>query len=150
LANVVPADLNITNTSCPNNTSTQFLTAQACTHLTLNFVMAQPSTDPMPNVTFAPFASRYGNAFGDIFHATPTVVGPPTALIRDESYDVFSNLNKNRKTVLYAATNDGLLHAFDALVTSGTRDKGELWSFIPPAVLPKLLSTYPASHQLLL
>lgn len=147
---LVPQALNITNTSCPNMTNTQYLSANSCMNLALNFTMAEPTTDPMPNQTFAPFQSRYGAAFGDIFHATPTVVPRPSAVIRDESYGTFATLNAQRKTIVYAATNDGLLHAFDAVVNSSNREKGELWAFIPPAVLPRLLSTYPASHQLLL
>lgn len=145
-----PAALNITASSCPNTTNTQHLSAPACAHLALDFAMAETATDAMPDFTFAPFQSRVGYAMGDIFHATPTVVGPPVANLQDESYRSFSSLTAARKTVLYTATNDGFLHAFDADVSSSTRENGELWAFMPPAVLPKLLSTYPGSHQLLL
>ena len=147
---LIPEALGITANSCPNTTNTSHLTAAACAHLALNFALAEPTTDAMPDFTYAPFQSRTGYAMGDIFHATPTVVGPPLANLRDESYRTFSTLIAARKTVLYTATNDGLLHAFDADVTKTTRESGELWAFMPPAVLPKLLSTYPGSHQLLL
>ena len=147
---LTPAALNITASSCPNTTNTSHLTAVACTHLALNFAMAEATTDAMPDFTYAPFQSRVGYAMGDIFHATPTVVGPPQANLQDESYRSFSSLTAARKTVLYTATNDGLLHAFDTDVTNNNRENGELWAFMPPAVLPKLLSTYPAAHQLLL
>lgn len=140
----------VTNTSCPNQPSTQYLTPTSCQNLALNFTMAEATTDAMPDVTFAPFQNRVGYAMGDIFHAMPQVVPRPKALIRDESYGTFAELNKMRKTVLYAATNDGLLHAFNANVDNANRERGELWAFMLPAVLPKLLSTYPASHQLLL
>lgn len=140
----------VTSTSCPNQSNTQFLTPVSCQNLAVNYAMAEAATDAMPNNTFSPFENRVGYAMGDIFHAMPTVVPRPMALIRDESYGTFAALNKMRKTVLYAATNDGLLHAFNANVDASNRERGELWAFIPPAALPHLLSTYPASHQMLL
>jgi type IV pilus assembly protein PilY1 len=137
-----------TTRACPNRNNTNWLTASSCARLALNFAMGQQSTDPMPDGTFAPFESRYDNAFGDVFRSTPVVVGPPNALIRDESYQVFRTKWDTRKTVLYTATNDGLLHAFWTDVDR--RENNELWAMIPPAVLPKLISTYPASRQILL
>ena len=53
-----------------------------------------------------------------------------------------------RQQVVYAATNDGLLHAFWADVTS--LQNNELWAMLPPAVMPNIGSTYPSSHALLL
>lgn len=147
---LTPQALSIGATSCPNSTNTQYLSTTSCKNLALNYAMAEPTTDAMPNYTFPPFVSRAGYALGDIFRSTPTVVPPPSALVRDESYNVFATANASRKTVLYTATNDGLLHAFDTKVDSTTREKGELWAFMPPAVLPKLLSVYPGSHQMLL
>ncbi len=38
----------------------------------------------------------------------------------------------NRKKVIYAGGNDGMLHAFNLI------DGAELWAFIPPSLLPKL------------
>jgi type IV pilus assembly protein PilY1 len=149
-SSLTPAALNINGTSCPNSTNTQYLTAASCRNLALNFTLGEPSTDAMPDFTFSPFAARTGFVMGDIYHSTPAVVGPPSANLADESYRTFASLTATRKTVLYTATNDGLLHAFDTDVTKNNREDGELWSFLPPAVLPKLLSSYPGSHQLLL
>ncbi len=152
LSGLTPAHLNINNTSCGNASNTSFLTPVACKDLALNFVMAMPTTDAMPDATFAPFASRATSPMGDIFHATPTITPRPSALIRDESYQSFASTWSGRPTVVYAPTNDGLLHAFNATTVDDgtTRDTSELWSFVPPAVLPKILSTYPGNHQLLL
>ncbi len=150
LSSLTPLSLKIGATSCPNTTNTEWLSTTSCAHLALNFTMAEPSTDAMPDFTFQPFQSRAGSAMGDVFHSTPAVVGPPGADLSDESYRTFASLHATRKTVLYVATNDGLLHAFDADVDKTTREQGELWAFMPPAVLPKLLSSYPSSHQLLL
>ncbi len=147
---LTPEALNINGTSCPNQTGTQHLTAASCRNITLDFTLGEATSDAMPDFTFNPFQSRAGFVMGDIYHSTPTVVGPPSANLADESYRAFASTTATRKTVLYTATNDGLLHAFDTDVDNTNRDANELWAFLPPAVLPKLLSTYPGSHQLLL
>jgi len=147
-----PAALNLTATSCPNTLNTEWLTTTACRDLVLNFTMAQPSTDPMPDPTFQPFQARTGYALGAIYHSTPAIVGPPTANLDDESYQAFAALPQvaQRKTVLYVATIDGLLHAFDTGVDPTSRVKSELWSFMPPGVLYGLRSSYPSANPVLL
>jgi type IV pilus assembly protein PilY1 len=92
------------------------------------------------------------SAFGAIWHSTPVVVGPPQESLRDETYIQFQRRFGKRPPVMYAATTDGQLHAFDI---SKLSDKlSELWSFIPPAVLPMLegqfRSWYSAEPQFLL
>jgi sugar lactone lactonase YvrE len=89
---------------------------------------------------------------GDIYHSQTLFVGPPSEIsVADES-NIYSMANyrkengyiefiesnncggpcKNRKAVVFAGSNDGMLHVFDA--ESGE----ELWAFIPPAILTKL------------
>lgn len=98
---------------------------------------------------------------GPILHSTPQVVGRPTALIADESYDAFKLTQATRPLVLYTSTNDGFLHAFkvasgdpEAETTAAEQVKekaqNELWAFIPPAVLTGIQTEYPGSHQILL
>jgi type IV pilus assembly protein PilY1 len=149
---IPPAALNISATSCANTLNTEYLTANACRDLALNFAMAQPSTDPMPDPTFTPFAARTGFALGAVYHSTPMVVGPPSADLDDPSYQAFASgpTVSARKTVLYVATVDGWLHAFDSNVTTATRTNGELWAFMPPGVLDGLLTAYPSANPLLL
>lgn len=79
--------------------------------------------------------------FGAIFHSTPVVVGPPRDLIPDESYTAFAEQQANRPLVLYTATTDGQLHAFKVDPVDD-QENNELWSFFPPYVLPRLVSTY--------
>ena len=153
------------------------MNASQCASLALNYLFAEPtsvplqppSANPAPDSNgFLPFVSRYctqncgtdhptQSAIGDVFHATPAVVGPPASFLRDESYEQFRNNNTSnyhnvtgasRPTVVYVATNDGLLHAFDANVSAEVNN--ELWAFLPPAVMPQLISQYPASHLQLL
>ncbi len=117
------------------------------------------------------------SALGAILHANPVVVPPPSAQARDDSYRAFATNNQNRPQVLYAVTIDGLLHAFDATsepppkgfsytngatainvagtnpatcTTSNAPTNNEMWSFIPPAVLPALKSNYPGGGSTLL
>ena len=69
---------------------------------------------------------------GDIFHSSPVLVTPPIAPSSDASYTAFRDAQKNRTTIILAAANDGMLHAFQE--SDGT----ELWGFIPPDQLSQL------------
>jgi type IV pilus assembly protein PilY1 len=169
------------NPQCANISNTSHLTLGDCEALAFNFLFGAQSTPtlrtnpaaPSPSLGpdgngFMPFMSRYctagcttggqdRSAIGDIFHATPTIVGPPGSLIRDEAYQQFTAANatantygnvKQRRTIVYSPTNDGILHAFWADVA--TQENNELFAFVPPAVMPSLLAQYPSAHQLLL
>lgn len=54
---------------------------------------------------------------GDIVYSSPTVVSKPQEalhlLYKDASYGVFADKYKQRRTVVYAGANDGMLHAFN-------------------------------------
>ena len=96
------------------------------------------------------------SALGAIYRSSPTLIGPPNDLLRDDSYRALAEQRKSRRPAMFVATTDGVLHAFKALSTSGTPTfdnvaaEHELWAFIPPAVLPKLASNYPSGQQILL
>lgn len=93
---------------------------------------------------------------GDIIQSTPvTVARPPDqyhTIYSDESYLTYWNAIKDRETMIYVGSNDGMLHAFtsweyDRLNTSYNKPSGadaleqigdEVWAFIPQAVLPHL------------
>lgn len=79
---------------------------------------------------------------GDIFHASPVLVFPPPLRSTDSSYISFKEANKDRTVILLAASNDGMLHAFQA------SDGVELWAFIAPNDLNelKLLTNRIGSH----
>jgi type IV pilus assembly protein PilY1 len=74
------------------------------------------------------FRSRYGTKLGDIVGAGPVYVGAPNALYNGALFPGYAKFvadHLNRKPVLYAGANDGMLHAIDA-------DKGqELLAYIP-------------------
>ncbi|RYE95084.1 MAG: hypothetical protein EOO75_00210 [Myxococcales bacterium] len=101
--------------------------------------------------------SREDSPLGSIYHATPTVIGPPGEFLRDESYTAFAAKFAARAPVLYAATTDGQLHAFKMGAASptdtvkvDTAGKNELWTFVPPAILPNLKKIYPGVETRLL
>jgi hypothetical protein len=73
----------------------------------------------------------YGDIFGDIFHGNPAVVSfpantryflaqDPSATTfgvysdRGQSYQTFFTSYRHRRKIMYAASDDGFLHAFDA------------------------------------
>jgi len=69
---------------------------------------------------------------GDFVHSQPVFVRDPPFGFKDSGYAEFVKEKADRAGVVYAAANDGMLHAFDA-------DSGdELWAYIPPMVLPDL------------
>ncbi|MGA8753332.1 pilus assembly protein, partial [Candidatus Deferrimicrobium sp.] len=90
---------------------------------------------------------------GDIFHSKPVVVGPPSPFYFDEGYSTggvnsFVNLKAHRKRVVYAGTNDGMLHAFlSGTYGSGSYDAGtgeELFGYVPYNLLENLADLVPA------
>ena len=104
----------------------------------------------------AGYAQRNHN-LGAIYHATPAVVDRPAAYIRDPAYERFASLQATRPLVLYTATVDGQLHAFKVgsndpqdLDKVNSLGNNELWSFIPPYVLPGIMSQFPSTSQILL
>ena len=95
------------------------------------------------------------HVLGDIYHSQLVEVGVPDASLdfigeNQEAYFRFRNnyanfINKNasRKSVLYAGSNSGMLHAIYAdEIDALTRGGKEEWAFIPPPVigmLPKII-----------
>jgi type IV pilus assembly protein PilY1 len=132
------------------NGSAQTLSAPLCSQMLLDFTFGVQSFSGAP--TNFKFVSRWGNAFGDVYHATPAVVGPPGTLLQDPGYVSFASPSPtgwgSRKTVVYVATNDGLLHAFWADETKP--ENNELWAMLLPGVMPNLNGSYPSSHAFLL
>ena len=69
---------------------------------------------------------------GDIINASPVFVGKPRNAYTENNYPTFASTNSGRVGVVYAAANDGMLHAF--LQSTGE----ELWAYIPTPMLSKL------------
>ena len=126
--------------------------------------LGQKLTDPTPPAAgTAPFG--YAHKLGDIFHSEPIVLEPPHKYPylsgSLNGYPTFATLHSKRRKVVFAGSNDGFLHAFDAGVWgrdagvfSGTFDLGtgrEIFAFQPRAVMKsetKLLNFPPQPRYL--
>jgi type IV pilus assembly protein PilY1 len=186
--------LAIQTDSCQDPATGAYLDQVSCANLALSFAMAQtsfpaglpvgiPQSTAVTNLRNAyanghdgtnivPVTNRGSTGsnapLGAILDSTPAVVAPPSAQVRDDSYQAFATATSGktltvasqplRDTMLYVATVDGLLHAFDT--TAGEATEGvpgavaanqvESWAFVPPAVLPRLISNYPGASNVLL
>ncbi|MFZ6845988.1 pilus assembly protein [Undibacterium sp. RuTC16W] len=77
------------------------------------------------------FRSRNG-VLGDIVNSAPLYYGAPAQNISEVGYTAFYNNYASRQKAVYVGSNDGMLHAFNAV------DGSELFGFIPNALLPKI------------
>jgi len=114
---------------------------------------------------------------GEIFHSNPLIIGGPVntkyfvedaeqtydgaGVPQGTGYREFFNKHENRRKVVIAGANDGMIHAFDAgratvnhtvdppVVEFNTGTGKEIFSFIPRAVLPtvKLQAENPQTHR---
>jgi type IV pilus assembly protein PilY1 len=103
------------------------------------------------------FPTRDGDEFGAIYRSNPAVSTPPVARLRDADYELFASNNAARPVMLYSVTTDGQLHAHKIAATDSkdtdlvdSVQNNELWSFLPPYVLPQLLGVYPNTQKALL
>ena len=154
-ANIAPESMSLTGTSCTQtvNGVTSNLTAAACRDRYVNWLVGNDT-----NATFSRCGATTGcNLVGDIYHATPRLVNKPSELTKDNSYELFQRNYATRPLMLYTSTNDGFLHAFKVASNLkgdteliDTKKNNELWAFVPPQVLPRIPSTYPFTHQLLM
>lgn len=88
---------------------------------------------------------------GDVVYSTPTPVTKPSEnydfIYGDSTYTAFKTQYLNRRHVVYAGANDGMLHAFNGGVFNTTTHNyagsgytlgQELFAFIPQSLLPHL------------
>ncbi len=96
---------------------------------------------------------------GDVIYSTPTIVGRPAEnldlIYEGDSYREFFDRYRNRRQVVYAGGNDGMLHAFNGgwynsetktfhgsggFIGSSTEYElgAELWAYVPFNGLPHL------------
>ncbi len=69
---------------------------------------------------------------GDIVSSEARYVRAPLQSYADAGFSDYKATMATRTAMVYVGSNDGMLHAFDAL--TGT----ETWAFVPPAVLPEM------------
>lgn len=84
------------------------------------------------------------SSLGDIVNSSATYVKSTIDLVYQTlpvvggSYRTFLGTLKNRRAVLFAGANDGMLHAFADAAEGGVAAGQEVFAFIPRGALPKL------------
>jgi type IV pilus assembly protein PilY1 len=102
----------------------------------LNYLRGDRSLERDPNNANGVYRKRE-HLLGDIVDSKILPVGAPESSYFDSSnpgYSAFKKLYRERKTVVYAGANDGMLHAFDGYIpTDSEANTGgsELFGFIP-------------------
>jgi len=126
--------------SLKNSFNHSYITDQISTEKLINFVRGLDTYNQNNSGTTV---QRWKLA--DIYNSRLTIVGPPNEEVsanasanldkryrNDNGYASFKSSNANRKEIILAGSNGGMLHAF------ATDSGQELWAFIPPSMLSKL------------
>ena len=72
------------------------------------------------------------HVLGDIVSSEARYVKTPQFSYNDPGYSAYKTAQSSRQAAVYVASNDGMLHAFNAETGQ------ELWAYIPEMVLPEL------------
>ena len=116
---------------CGTLSPTQQTTANNGTNL-VNFLRGDRPYEAADQHRSNPLYRERAVKLGDIINASPVYVKKSTLKYTDTGYSTFAAGTATRTGVLYAAANDGMLHAFDA--TTGV----EQWAFVPSFVMPNM------------
>jgi len=119
-----------TPVQCGTLTLGQVTTANDGDNL-VNFLRGDATYEAETNLANPLYRER-AVKLGDIVNASPVYVKKSTLKYTDAGYSTFVTSTAGRRGMLYAAANDGMLHAFDA--TTGV----EQWAFVPSYVMPNL------------
>jgi type IV pilus assembly protein PilY1 len=115
---------------CGTLTSGQVTLANDGNNL-VNFLRGDSSYEAETNLSNPLYRERAAK-LGDIINASPVYVKKSPLKYTDTGYASFVTATATRRAMVYAAANDGMLHAFDA--TTGA----EMWAFVPSFVMPDL------------
>ncbi|MBI5861492.1 MAG: hypothetical protein HZB64_04845 [Rhodocyclales bacterium] len=97
------------------------------------------SGPPATNTNINTLYRTREHILGDIINAQPVYVKAPFAEYDDAGYLAYKTANASRTPMVFAAANDGMLHAFYAGTSIVDPNGGnEAWAFIPTMVLPNL------------
>lgn len=128
-------------------------TAAAGTNL-VNYLRGQGGKTPFEANSLTKLFRAREHIMGDIVNSQPVYVKAPSASYSDSGYSTFKGNSASRTPIVFAATNDGMLHAFYAGTSIVDSQGGEeAWAFIPSIVLPnmyKLASENYASQHIFL
>lgn len=124
---------------CSSLTSTQKTKANDMTNL-VNYLRGDRTYESYVDTSLSPaqtvqiYRART-HLLGDIIDASPAYVGKPPLSYTDNGYADYVTAQTSRKPMVYAAANDGMLHAFSA----DKSDQGsELWTYVPSFVMQNM------------
>lgn len=138
-----------------NLTATQITSANSGLNLVDYLRGNQTLEQTAPNPSYRP----RDHFLGDTVNARPAYVRAPTFDFQDPvtpTYASFKSANQTRMATIYVASNDGMLHAFDAgqcsTPTSCTTGTGnERWAYVPHETFANLYKladvNYSSNHQ---
>lgn len=89
--------------------------------------------------TTPPSYRTRSHILGDTVDAEPSVIREPDHNYSDVGYSSYKSTNENRTRVVLQASNDGMVHAFNALTG------GEEWAYIPDLLISSTKNNDPAS-----
>jgi type IV pilus assembly protein PilY1 len=105
----------------------------------INYLRGQTGYDMRSANTVRLFRERE-HVLGDVINGKPVYAKKPPFKYTENAYQTFVGNNVSRQGVVYAASNDGMLHALNA-------DTGvEMWAYIPSFVLPKMKQLADANY----
>jgi len=84
-------------------------TTESQSETSMGFSCPDPD-NPDPDDSLATCSVR----LGPVFHGSPIIVGSPSPIFFDVGFQNFAKVFRNRTAVVYAAANDGFIHAFNA------------------------------------
>jgi type IV pilus assembly protein PilY1 len=145
LATEIAANYFKSSASNPNGKLTQYDTwtsaqqSAATDAAMIGFIRGQTGNQGQPSDLSKLFRDRT-YAFGDVVNSSPVFVKKPPFSYSDAGYASFVTDNAGRTPVVYVSANDGMVHAIDAATG------GELWAYIPSAVVPWLYKLADAAY----
>ncbi len=114
----------------------------------VNYIRGEEGIAGMRNRTLTQATGPKKYLLGDILGSSPVIASTPSYSYDDEfgdaEYAAYKAKYKSERQVVYAAANDGMIHAFDAGTFDFKMKKysgnlgAELWAYIPFNVLPHL------------
>jgi type IV pilus assembly protein PilY1 len=101
----------------------------------VNYIRGQSKHEEFVSGDPVKFFRDRAAILGDFVNSGATFVGEPFFVYNDTlnpGYTAFKTEVKNRDKAVYVASNDGMMHAFNAVTGQ------EIWAFIPSIALPTL------------
>jgi type IV pilus assembly protein PilY1 len=144
-SNITTTDLDVTDgetPAYPNYPGSGVNDATKLKNAVVNYLDGQDAFNEDNDGSFTEM--RPTGVLGDPFRANQLFIGSPTKLLlSEEGFEDFHSEFDQRKRVMYAGANDGILHAFDAGTYWDQQDPtafnagtgAELFGYIPGALL---------------